>query len=151
MCPAKKLATSNQAERLIIHKRLGVMMATPEGKVKDKIRAFLKARGAYYHFTANNGMGRSGAFDVSVCYEGFFIGIEAKADASKKPTALQSMHASELIAAGGIAVVIHKDNLGLLESIFYEIDQGRGRQLSSADLWPFDWVPSSLRKTKPGE
>lgn len=126
-------------------------MATPEGKVKDKIRALLKARGAYYHFTANNGMGRSGAFDVSVCYRGYFIGVEAKADASKKPTVLQTAHAGELIKAGGIALLIHKDNLDTLKFVFDEIDQGRAVSLSTPDFWPFDWVPSSLRKSETGE
>lgn len=113
-------------------------MATPEGKVKDKIRAFLKSRRAYYHFTANNGMGRSGAFDVSVCYRGYFIGVEAKADASKKPTVLQSAHAAELVKAGGIPLLIHKDNLDVLKFVFDDIDQGEVNTLDKSGFWPFE-------------
>jgi hypothetical protein len=63
------------------------MAITPEKKVKNKVVALLKERGAYYFFPATYGMGRSGVPDMVVCYKGF-IGVECKAG-NNKPTALQ--------------------------------------------------------------
>ena len=51
------------------------MALTPEKKVKNKVVAILKKRGAYYFFPATYGMGRSGVPDVVCCYAGRFICI----------------------------------------------------------------------------
>jgi Holliday junction resolvase len=64
------------------------MAITPEKKVKNKVVALLKERGAYYFFPATYGMGRSGVPDIVACYRGRFIGIECKAG-KNTPTELQ--------------------------------------------------------------
>ena len=77
------------------------MSNTPEGRVKDKVRAMLKAHGIWYFLPGNNGMGRSGVPDFVCCVSGRFIGIECKADATKRPTDLQMACASKIEMAGG--------------------------------------------------
>jgi hypothetical protein len=51
---------------------------TPEAKVKDKIKKFLKANAIYYAMPATGGYGVSGVPDFLCCVKGKFVGIEAK-------------------------------------------------------------------------
>lgn len=78
---------------------------TPEGKVKAAIsRAISKYKGVYKFMPVPNGYGPS-SLDYLLCYNGRFIGIEAKAP-GKKPTARQKQTMEEIKRAGGIAIVI---------------------------------------------
>ena len=43
------------------------MATTPEGKVKRKVKEYLKSIGAWYYMPVSNGMGRSGCPDILVC------------------------------------------------------------------------------------
>lgn len=85
-------------------------MATPEVKVKQKVKAVLKNLGAYYVMPVTGGYGRSGAPDFLVCYKGRFIGIECKAG-NNKPTALQEKNLREIEDAGGSSLVIDEGNV----------------------------------------
>ncbi len=85
-------------------------MATPEVKVKDKVKAVLKNLGAYYVMPVTGGYGNSGAPDFLVCYKGRFIGIECKAGRNK-PTALQEKNLREIEDAGGSALVVNEENV----------------------------------------
>jgi len=85
-------------------------LATPEVKVKQKVKAVLKNLGAYYVMPVTGGYGRSGAPDFLVCYKGRFIGIECKAG-NNKPTALQEKNLREIEDAGGSSLVIDEGNV----------------------------------------
>lgn len=74
---------------------------TPEGKIKKKLTEMLKSEKVWYFLPAANGMGRAGIPDVIAIVEGQFVGIECKADATKKPTALQMECAKQIRKAGG--------------------------------------------------
>ena len=91
------------------------MADTPEAKVKKKIRAMLVEHGALFFSPVTGGYGVSGVSDIIALYRGTFIAIEAKADATKKPTELQKKFLGQVESNGGIALVIHKDNLGELK------------------------------------
>lgn len=102
------------------------MAATPEAKVKAKIKAILKKYGVYYAMPIGTGYGNSGVPDFLCCVGGKFVAIEAKAG-SNQPTALQEKNIREINAAGGIAVVINEDNLHMVEAIakaYTEKDDG---------------------------
>jgi len=92
------------------------MAATPEKKVKDKVVKILKANGAYYFFPATFGMGRSGVPDVVCCHKGAFIGIECKAG-KNTTTPLQDRELKAISVAGGVALVIHENNMDEIERI----------------------------------
>ena len=101
-------------------------MDTPEKKVKRKIVAILKEYNAYYFHPATGGYGRSGVPDIIACVDGFFIGIEAKADMKKnKPTALQQMNLQAIKEAGGISIVIDVNNLNDLVGILEGVRHGK--------------------------
>lgn len=97
------------------------MALTPEGKVKQKVKALLKTHNVWFHFVANNGYGNSGCPDILCCINGKFLAIELKADASKKPTTLQELQMAGIRDNKGCAVVIHKDNTGDLEWIIQHL------------------------------
>lgn len=86
------------------------MAKTPEGKVKDKVKAILKEYNAYYAMPMGTGYGVSGVPDFLVCCEGVFIGIETKAG-TNTPTALQLKNLNDIKKAGGLALVINESNI----------------------------------------
>ena len=94
------------------------MAATPEAKVKAKIKATLKKHGAYYAMPIGTGYGNSGVPDFLVCLGGEFLGIEAKAG-KNKPTALQEKNMREIESAGGRALVVTDDpiTMNVLEAV----------------------------------
>ena len=92
------------------------MAATPEAKVKKQIRAILDEYNAYYAMPIGSGYGNSGVPDFLVCYKGWFIGIEAKAN-SGKVTALQDFNLNKITQAGGIALVINELNFQALKNL----------------------------------
>ena len=85
-------------------------MMTPEKKVKAKVVAILKEFGAYYFYASTGGYGASGVPDIICCYKGRFIGIECKAGKGKT-TALQEKNIAQIIAQGGLAMVVNEDNI----------------------------------------
>ena len=84
------------------------MAATPESKVKNKIKTMLKAHGVYYAMPIGTGFGNSGVPDFLCCVGGKFLAIEAKAGKGKT-TALQEKNMRDIEAAGGRALVVSDD------------------------------------------
>lgn len=82
---------------------------TPEGKIKKALADLLKKNQIWYFFPGNNGFGKSGIPDVICIVGGIFVGIECKADATKKPTALQIKCAMDIRAAGGYWFLVFDD------------------------------------------
>jgi len=95
------------------------MADTPEKKVKRKVLLVLAAIGAYYTMPVTSGYGNSGAPDILCCYNGWFIGIEVKANGNK-PTRLQLSHMAEIKDKGGIALLIDETNVGTLKEVILE-------------------------------
>jgi pantoate kinase len=94
------------------------MAATPESKVKAKIKAILKEHGAYFAMPIGTGFGNSGVPDFLCCLNGEFLAIEAKAGKGTT-TALQDKHLREIEKAGGRTLIINEEalRLGVLEAI----------------------------------
>ena len=83
-------------------------MKTEEGRLKDRVKLYLKQLGAYYHMSVPVGYGRP-AVDFVCCIPqhhnggivGRFVAIETKAKGGK-PTANQKRVLEEVNAAGGV-------------------------------------------------
>ena len=86
------------------------MADTPESKVKKKVIAILKSRGAYYAMPVASGYGNAGVPDILACWKGQFFGIECKANRNK-PTALQVSNLEQIRKAGGVALIIDDTNI----------------------------------------
>ena len=92
------------------------MAATPEAKVKVKIKKILKDHNVYYAMPIGTGYGSSGVPDFQCCVNGNFVAIEAKAGKGTT-TALQDKNIREIKQAGGTAAVIAEEQLEYLEQL----------------------------------
>jgi len=99
------------------------MATTPEAKVKAKIKAILKAHNIYYAMPIGTGYGNSGVPDFLCCVRGRFLAIEAKAGKGKT-TALQDKNIKQIIASGGLAIVVNEDNIEELEFLLKHVLRG---------------------------
>ena len=97
------------------------MAQTPEGKVKDACKKFLKERGAWFFMPVSNGMGQVGIPDIIICYKGIFVAIETKAPGKKKNITPNQERVIEAIRnADGFAWVV--DNPDDMPMLFDVID-----------------------------
>ena len=94
-------------------------MKTPEGKIKDQVKAFLKERGAWFFMPVPTGYGTP-TLDFIGCYKGRFFAIETKAP-GKTPTARQQATLNAMNAAGAFAVAV--DSVGKLAAFWAYLDQ----------------------------
>lgn len=93
------------------------MASTPEGRVKTKIKDYLKSIGAWYYMPVSNGMGRVGCPDILVCHNGKFLAFEVKAPGKlKNTTPNQDREIAAIQAAQGVAVVV--DDVQQVKEIF---------------------------------
>lgn len=80
---------------------------TPEGRVKDKVKKILKARGIWFYMPVQNGMGVVGIPDLICCWEGAMLAIETKAPGKINQTTVnQQKRLAEIARAGGHAIVV---------------------------------------------
>lgn len=96
---------------------------TPEGKVKAKIRAFLKSRGerCWYCQPIGSAYSGGGIPDIVGVYRRVGFAIEVKAPGREKTvTPLQEMALSRVQAAGGVAFVA--SDVGVVVDMFHAID-----------------------------
>lgn len=105
---------------------------TPEAKVKKVGRAVMTRMGMYFFPAYTGGYGRSGVPDDVGCYQGFFIGVEYKANGGK-PTALQLKNMDDIRKCGGIALLINEESVNKLEELInHEIQSRREREINRA-------------------
>jgi hypothetical protein len=85
------------------------MATTPEGRIKSKLDKVLKAEGVWFYSPQAGPFGVAGIPDRVACVNGHFVGIECKADKTKKPTALQIKCMRDIEKAGGKCFVAYDD------------------------------------------
>ena len=85
------------------------MATTPEGKIKSRLDKMLKAEGVWYYSPQAGPFGVAGIPDRVAIVAGQFVGIECKADKTKKPTALQMKCMRDIEQAGGKCFVAYDD------------------------------------------
>lgn len=115
------------------------MAATPEGKVKKKVKDYLKSIGAWYYMPVSNGMGRVGCPDILVCYEGRFLAFETKAAGKiKNVTANQKREIAEIKRANGLAHVVDcvEQVQVIMEQVNDELIKARTRNESQVQQAP---------------
>jgi hypothetical protein len=83
------------------------MATTPEGKIKRWLDKMLKEEGVWFYSPQAGPFGVAGIPDRMCCAAGHLIGVETKADKTKKPTALQMKCMRDIEAAGGKCFVAY--------------------------------------------
>jgi len=103
------------------------MAATPESKVKDRVKKILlKYPKSYYLMPMTGGYGSSGAPDIVACIDGRFIGIECKAKGNK-PTALQMKHLENIVEANGYGFVVDDNSIGVFILVLDNVVHNRAK------------------------
>lgn len=75
-----------------------------EKSIENKIKRYLKLKGAYYFKHHGNQFSQVGVPDIIACYKGHFIGIEVKNETGKT-SPLQDINLQMIKDAGGISLV----------------------------------------------
>lgn len=81
-------------------------MATPEGKVKIRVKKVLAEFSAWYHMPVQNGMGAP-SLDFVGCFLGWFFAVETKAG-DKQPTPRQEHTMQQMRAAGAEVFLVNE-------------------------------------------
>lgn len=75
-----------------------------EKHIENRIKSYLKSKGAYFVKYFGNSFSQAGVCDLLVCYKGRFIGIEVKNEKGKT-SPLQEVNLKQIKEAGGISLV----------------------------------------------
>lgn len=92
----------------------------PEKTFETKIKNYLKSEGAWFVKFFANRMTKSGIPDILACVNGYFVGIEVKAD-SGKPSLLQLEKIEEIRKAGGFAFVVYPSGFDKLKAFIQDL------------------------------
>ena len=77
-----------------------------EKTFENKVKLYLKQKGAYFIKTHGDRFSKVGVPDLIVCYKGLFIGIELKAP-NGKPSELQLYNLREIEKSRGISYLLY--------------------------------------------
>ena len=79
-----------------------------EKDFEKQVKVFLKMQGCWVLKTWSNGIQREGIPDLLVCCNGYFLGVELKAE-NGKPRPLQLFEIREIRDSKGIGIVLYPD------------------------------------------
>lgn len=88
---------------------------TPEGRVKADIKRLLKGRRIWHYSPVSNGMGVHGIPDFVCCWNGSWLGVEAKAPGKLANVSRVQNYQFELIRKSGGTVLVVDDVTQLKE------------------------------------
>ena len=77
-----------------------------EKQFETKIKKMLKDKGAYFVKFFANSYTRAGVPDILACVNGYFVGIEVKAQ-NGHPSDLQLYNADQIRKAGGFSFIVY--------------------------------------------
>lgn len=95
-----------------------------EKTFENKIKKFLEAEGCWYiKYWAGSQFTKAGVPDILACVNGFFVGIEVKAQ-NGKPSELQMHTIQKIRKAGGFAWVVYPSAFNELKEIIRNLKLG---------------------------
>jgi hypothetical protein len=93
-----------------------------EKAFENKVKEFLKSQNCWVLKTWSNGVQRAGVPDLLVCCNGYFLGVELKAEKGK-PSDLQLWNIQKIREAGGIAIVLYPSGFERFKDIIKQLQQ----------------------------
>lgn len=91
-----------------------------EKQFENKIKDFLETEGCFFVKFFANMYTKKGIPDILCCCNGYFVGIEVKADGGK-PTELQLKKCREIRNAGGFAWVVYPSAFDELKRLIKDL------------------------------
>lgn len=116
-----------------------------EKRFEEKVKKFLKEQGCWILKTWSNGVQRSGVPDLLVCCNGYFVGVELKAE-NGKPSELQLWNIDKIREAGGIAIVLYPEKFKEFQDLIYYIKNEPRNELRFLLQCKFDFNKIPKRK-----
>lgn len=99
------------------------MMTTAQEKnFENRVKNFLVSEGCYEVKFFANAYTKSGIPDILACVNGYFVGIEVKAD-NGKPSPLQLHNITKIRQAGGFAFVLYPSAFEKFKDFVYQLKQ----------------------------
>lgn len=95
-------------------------MAGSEKTFETKVKKFLMDQGCWILKTWSNGIQRQGVPDLLVCCNGYFVGIELKAD-NGKPSELQLWNIRKIRESGGFGIVLYPHDFYMLQDLIFDL------------------------------
>ena len=81
-----------------------------EKRFENRIKKFLKEESCWsLKYWAGGGFTKSGVPDLLICCNGFFLGVEVKAEKGR-PSPLQIRELKRIRAAGGIGILLYPED-----------------------------------------
>lgn len=77
-----------------------------EKTFENKVKKFLEENGAWFVKFFANSFTKAGIPDILACVNGYFVGVEVKAQ-NGKPSELQLYNVEKIREAGGFAIVLY--------------------------------------------
>lgn len=91
-----------------------------EKRFEEKVKKFLKEQNCWTLKTWSNGVQRAGVPDLLICCNGYFLGVELKAETGK-PSELQLWNVGKIREAGGIAIVLYPTQFKAFQDLIFYI------------------------------
>ena len=99
------------------------MALTPEGRIKQAVKQYLKRRGIWFYMPIQNGMGQVGIPDFICCWNGRLLAVETKAPGKlNNTTPNQERVIKEIRDAAGLAFVV--DSVAMLDELLNDVASG---------------------------
>lgn len=107
-------------ELTVFVKSLEVVTIAQEKRYETKIKKFLESENCYFVKFFANGYTKSGVPDILCCCNGYFVGIEVKAD-NGKPSELQKLNCNRIRDSGGFAWIVYPSAFEKLKQLIRDL------------------------------
>lgn len=96
-----------------------------EKAFETKVKEYLHSQDCWVLKTWGGGMQRSGIPDLLVCCNGYFLGIELKAEKGK-PSELQKWNIDKIHEADGYGIILYPDKFEEFKDLIRMLSIGKG-------------------------
>ena len=93
-----------------------------EKTFENKVKKFLMSQGAWHVKFFANSFTKSGIPDILACVNGYFVGIEVKAQ-NGKPSDLQLYNVRKIREAGGFAIILYPSGFEKFKKFILDLKQ----------------------------
>ena len=97
---------------------------TPEKKFENQVKEYLQEMNCWTLKTWSNGVQRKGVPDLLVSCNGYFLGVELKADHGRAKD-LQKWNVKKIRESGGIAIVLYPEQFEAFKKLVGQLKDDR--------------------------
>lgn len=94
-----------------------------EKQFENRIKKFLTEQGCYHFKFFANSYTKRGIPDLIACVNGYFVGIEVKAE-NGKPSDLQLYNIKKIQESGGIGLVLYPKDFEDFKDLVFKLKEG---------------------------